>query len=40
MSVTVMPSATMATTVATGIRKSRMHGTPAILSGLTEMREN
>jgi len=29
----VMPSATIATTVATGNRRPRMHGTPAILPG-------
>ena len=34
----VIPSATIATTVATGNRRSRMHGTPAIRSGEVEIR--
>ena len=33
-----LPSATIATTVATGIRRLRMIGTPPILFGSTEMR--
>lgn len=36
----VMPSATMATTVATGIRRPRMQGTPPILSAATVIRGN
>src|SRR5688572_28752971 len=35
-----MPSATIATTVATGMRSPRMQGTPPILAGSTEMRVN
>jgi len=35
-----MASATMATMVATGNRRSRMHGTPAILSGEDVIRVN
>ena len=35
-----MPSATSPTTVATGMRSPRMHGTPSIYLGLTVMRVN
>jgi hypothetical protein len=35
-----MPSATIATTVATGKRSPRMHGTPPMRSGSTVIRSN
>src|SRR6266571_2433882 len=35
-----MPSATIPTTVATGMRNPRMHGMPSICLGLTVMRVN
>jgi hypothetical protein len=38
ISLTVIPSATMATTVATGIRIPRMHGWPPITSGSVVIR--
>src|SRR5579862_7744984 len=40
ISARVIPSATIPTTVATGMRKRRMHGTPSIWRGSTVMRLN
>ena len=40
ISAVLMPFATIRTTVATGIRKPRMHGAPPICSGRTVMRGN
>jgi len=40
ISFSVIPSATIATTVATGTRRPRMHGTPPILFASTVIRVN